>query len=233
MKKFVVIVSILALGLLIAGCNTGENDNVSNGTAAAESSTAITQMPAVPAPHPAMQAPQQVEPTPITEPPDEPIPDLFPASGYYFTLTSEERAIYEQFLAELDPALLYGLSPISVTKLYIQAGIDGEWEAEFYMHNLASMEVTKEQFHENHLIDMQWSVLESRQSLANWVFPHIDDAEIGFVEDDWAVVVFESVPEPDVPLEFQDLLHIMNLYRNEDGIWQMRFRPHAFLTDEE
>jgi len=233
MKKFIVIVSILVLGLLIAGCNTGENDNGSNGTTAADSSTAISQMPAVPSPHPAMQAPQQVEPTRVTEPPAEPIADLFPVSDYYFTLTAEERAIYEQFLVALDPALLYGLSPISVTKLYVQAGIDGEWEAEFYMHNLASMEVTKEQFYENHLIDMQWSVLESRQSLANWVFPHIDDATIVEVEDDWVVVVFDSVPEPDVPLEHQDTLHIMNLYRNEDGIWQMRFRPHAFLVDED
>jgi len=226
MKKFIVIASILAMSLFFTACNT-EPEDYENGTEPAQNITA--QVP--PQPHPGMTAPANVDPVQQMEPPDEPIADLFPVSDYVFALNAEERYIYERFLAELDTSLFYGLSPISVAKIYIQAGIDGEWEAEFYAHNQASMEVTKQEFYENHVIDMQWSVLESRQSLANWVFPFLDDAEI-HVDGNRALLIFYSVPEPDFPIEYQYLLHVMNLLMNEDGVWEMRFRPHALLLDE-
>jgi len=224
MKKFIKITSILAISFLIAACNTTSDNDYPN-------ETNVVETPNVtPAPHPGLTP--QPDPTPIqqTEPPDEPIPDMFPYSGYHFTLTAEEREIYERFIVELNTDLFYGLSPISVTKIYIQAGIEGEWEAEFYAHNQESMETTKEEFYEQHRIDMQWSVLESRQSAANWFFPFIDDGEV-IIEEDRAVVVFHSVPEPDVPLEHQDTLHVMNLIRNDAGIWEMRFRPHVFTLE--
>jgi len=228
MKKFIIIASILAISLFIVACNTGSDNDIG---AQDLTPNVTTQAPTpTPQPHPGMTAPTEVEPVQQTEPPDEPIADLFPASGYYFTLSAEERYIYERFLVELDTSLFYGLSPISVAKIYIQAGIDGEWEAEFYAHNQASMEVTKQEFYENHVADMQWSVLESRQSLANWVFPFIEEAEI-IVDGERALLVFYSVPEPDFPEEYQDLLHVLNLLMNDDGVWEMRFRPHALLLD--
>jgi len=230
MKKFIVIVLLLSLGLLVTACNRGsDNDNADE---VFSPNVAATPQPPAPQPHPGMTAPANIDPIQQTTPPDEPIPDLFPASGYYFTLSAEERYIYERFLVELDTSLFYGLSPISVAKIYVQAGIDGEWEAEFYAHNQASMEVTKQQFFENHIIDTEWSVLESRQSLANWVFPFLEDAEV-LIDGDRALLVFYSVPEPDFPVEYQDLLHVLNLIMNDDGVWEMRFRPHLLLLDDE
>jgi len=229
MKKFITIASILAISFLVVACGNGTNNEPPVVT---NDPTVHTQAP-VAQPHPGLLPPQNLDPVQVTEPPAEPIPDMIPPSGYYFVLTPEERAIYERFLVELDTSLFYGLSPISVARLYIQAGVDGEWEAEFYMHNQASMEITKEQFHENHLIDMQWSVLESRQSLANWVFPFLDDAYLHYFNDDWVLLVFDSVPDPEIPLDEQDTLHVMNLYRNTAGIWEMRFRPHVLELPEE
>jgi len=229
MKKFIIIASILAISLFVTACNR-EPDYYENGTEPEQNVTA--QAPPIQLqPHPAMTAPANIEPVQQTEPPDEPFDDFVPPSGYHFTLSAEERDIYERFLVELDTTIFYGLSPISVAKIYIQAGIDGEWEAEFYAHNQDSMEVTKQEFYEHHLVDLEWFVIESRRSLADWAFPFIDDAEI-FIDDDRALLVFYSVPDPDFPAEEQDLLHFMNLLMNEDGIWEMRFRPHTLLLED-
>ena len=224
MKKIIKVSLVIATAFLIAACNTAGN----NSEGGEISVPPVSNTPAQP-PHQAMVP--TLEPVQQMTPPDEPIPDLFPPSGFYFTLTEEERAAYERLKAELTTDAFYGLSPISVAKIYVQAGIDGEWEAEWTAHNYESMEVTKEEFYDQHLIDMMWSEIASRQSLANWVFPFIDDAEV-FIEGNRAMIVFDSVPEPDVPEEHQDTLHVFNLIKNDAGIWEMRFRPHAIIEGD-
>jgi len=226
-KKIIKIALVLAIASMVAACGTAPENG--NGETAAPPEPAVTTPPP---PHQGMIPPavDPLQPIQQTTPPDEPIPDLFPPSGYYFTLTAEERAAYERLVAELSTDAFYGLSPISVAKIYIQAGIDGEWEAEFIAHNQESMRMTREDWQELHEVDQEWSVIESRQSLANWVFPFLDDAEV-IIDGDRATLHFYSVPDPE-ELEFDPDFpgepHVFNLIRNDRGIWEARFRPHAF-----
>jgi len=222
--SFIKIPLIIAGCFLLVACGTTPDTDPDNDTNATESIATIPTP--TPAPHQGMMpAPQ--EPIQQMEPPDEPIPDLFPPSGYYFTLTAEEQAAYERLKAELTTDVFYGLSPISVAKITIQAGIDGEWEAEFVAHNAESMERTREEWYEQHRVDMLWSDIASRRSLANWVFPFIDDAEVLIDEEGGrALLLFDSVPDPDDG-PYAETLHFFHLVRSDTGIWEARFRWHS------
>ena len=222
MKKFIKIIFIITVCFLLAACNR-ENNNNGNG---AEGSAD---------PHPSMidpGAPLQLVEDPRDQPPDEPIPIEWPPSGFYFTLTDEERMVYERLITELSTDVYEGLSPISVAKVFIQAGIDGEWEAEFYSFSTEGLERTKEEWQMQHELDIQWFTIDSRRGLANWAFPFIDYAVV-IDRGNMATLVFHSVPEPEGTPEFHfvDTLHVFTLVRNDRGIWEMRFQPHV-LDDE-
>lgn len=223
MKKIIIIALTLTICLIITACGR-TSDNDYDDTNAAEPVAAIPATPPPP-PHQGM-LPAPPAPVPQDAIPDEPLPDLFPPSGYYFTLTAEEQAAYERLKAELSTDVFYGLSPISVAKIYIQAGIDGEWEAEFAAYNPDSLERTREEFYESHRIDIERFDIASRRSLANWAFPFIDDAEV-IIDGDRALLIFLSVPDPELGPDAEGDIQFLNLIRNDAGIWEMRFRPHA------
>jgi len=220
MKKIIKLILTVSIITLLAACGAEEP--------AAAADPGPEQLP-VPNPIMITQPTDPNEPVRLTEPPDEPIEDLFPPSGYTFTLTEKEEAVLGQLITELNTDVFERLSPISVMKIFVEAGIRGEWEAEFSAFSQEDLETTKAEWEELNGVDLEWFVIESRRSLANWVFPRIDDALV-LERGNRAVVVFFSIPNPEDLEEDPDFpgeLHVMSLLQNNRGIWEVRFRPHA------
>lgn len=222
MRKFMKLTLFLFTLFMLAACRPGADE------------ITIDPGPVRPVqPHDAMIVPpaDPTVPQQVTEPPAEPLGDYFPPSGYYFTLTPEEEAVFERLKTELSTDVFEGLSPISVMKIAVMAGITGEWRAEFAAFNYASVQEagsSLEAWESLHGIDLQWADIASRRSMANWVFPRIDE---GFVLErgNRAVVVFYTVPDPEeleIDPDFPGVLTTMNLIRNDRGIWEVMFRPH-------
>jgi len=236
MNKFRKTLAAFALCVMLAGCN-------SSGEKVLESASPSPSPSSLPSAstNPNMMAPEVQQ---QTTPPDEPIIDLYPPAWHKFELTAEENAAYERLKAELNTDVFEGLSPISVAKIYVKAGIDGEWEAEYVCHSPIGFPLSAEDWHQQHIEDLAWSVLESRKSLADWQFALIDDGEVEITGDE-AVIIYHSTPyfEEEVPSEVEgeapdiiviepaeeDILETYNefhMIKNEKGIWEVRFRPH-------
>ena len=230
MNKFSKTIAAFALCIMLAGCS-------SSGEKVLE-----TPDPS-PTPFPGMVV--DTTPTMSTTPPDEPIDDLYPPAWYSFELNAEENTAYERLKAELTTDVFEGLSPISVAKIYVKAGIDGEWEAEYTCHSQIGMPISKEEWHQQHIEDLAWSVLSSRKSLADWQFALIDDGEI-VIKGDEATIIYHSTPfvEEEIPPADQgdipdyimlepteeEILETYNefhMIKNEKGIWEVRYRPHV------
>ena len=208
MKKFIKIIFIITVCFLLAACNRVNDNNES----------ALTIDPGAPG-------------VPVERPPEFGGIE-WPESGFYFTLTDEEQAVYERFLVELSTDVFAGLSPISVAKISIQAGIDGEWEAEWYSHSPTGMGRTKEDAYAMHREDIELFSIDTRRSQANWAFPFIDYATV-LERGNEVTLIFHAVPNPDGDPEFYfvDTITPFTLIRNDRGIWEVRFRPHAMDDD--
>jgi len=218
MKKLIKIILMVAVLFALAACGTA-NDNA-NGE-----DTTVLETPA-PAPHPSL-IPAPVDPN--APPQIEQRPDLFPDLGYRFTLTAEEDAVYQRLLTELSTDVFEGLSPTSVIKVYINAGINGEAEAEWNTFSPVGRTASLGEWVEMSRIDELEEDIASRRSMANIVFGRIDEG-IELERDGRAIVVFYSVPDPDEledDPDFPGVLHTFSTLRNDRGIWEVMFIPHA------
>ncbi|MCL2564852.1 MAG: phage portal protein [Defluviitaleaceae bacterium] len=219
MKKFIKIIFVTTICLLLvtlAACGRNEE------TAENAPHQGMVIDPGAPG--------QPVELIPV--PPEEYRDIEWPISGFYFTLTDEEQAVYERFLAELSTDVFEGLSPISVAKISIEAGINGEWEAEFYSFSQDGLERTKDEWRQMHERDIVMFDIYTRRIQANWMFPFIDYAVV-LERGNMATLVFHAAPDPEVEPEFHfvDTITAFSLIRNDRGIWEVLFRPTS-ISDE-
>ena len=231
MNKFYKTVAAFALCVMLAACSS------SDGKVIEEPSPSPS-----PVPNDVMVVPPSIAPS--NERPSEPIEDLYPPAWFKFELSADEQTAYDRLKAELTTDVFEGMSPISVAKVYIQAGVDGEWEAEYTCHSQVGMPMSKEDWHQQHIEDLAWSVLESRKSLADWQFALIDDGEI-VIEGDEATIIYFSTPyiesevpstvageDPDIIIvepiqeEIEATYNEFHMIKNEKDIWEVRYRPH-------
>ena len=229
MNKFLKTLAALAFCVMLAACNS-------------EGEKVIEEPNPSPAPIDVMVVQPSIGPD--TTPPQEPNPNNYPPAWYEFSLTDEENAVYEKLKTELTTDVFEGLSPISVAKIYVQCGVDAEWEAEYTCHSKIGLPVSKEDWHQQHIEDLAWSVVESRKDLAHWQFALIDDGEIKITGDE-ATIIYHSTPfmdmevpskepggEPEYVMvepteeEIEATYNEFHLIKNEKGIWEVRYRPH-------
>ena len=230
MNKFLKTMVALTFCIMLAACSSKDGKVIEEPGASPLPSTNPVMVPT-----PTM--------TPDTTPPDEPNPNNYPPAWHLFTLTDEENAVYERLKAELTTDVFEGLSPISVAKIYVQCGIDAEWEAEYICHSKIGLPVSLEDWHQQHIEDLAWSVIESRKDLADWQFALIDDSEVK-INGDEAVIIYHSTPfmdmevpstepggEPEYVMveptqeDIEETYNEFHLIKNEKGIWEVRYRP--------
>ena len=102
--------------------------------------------------------------------------EMLPEASGVFELTEYERAHYEGFIRAGDVSVLYGLEPVSVIRLSIQAAIDGNFEHEFLLFHPDTLgQITLE----DHLPPPDAppefaGTPEFRQHMANLFFSQID-----------------------------------------------------------
>jgi len=142
----------------------------------------------------------------------------FDPEGREFKLTDAERAVYEEYVRTLDINLFKDLPPVSIVKIHIQCGIDGEWEAEYTMFSEKGLFLTKEEYHGEHIKDLSSADFSSRKTLADMIFSTIENGV--FVDSDDGLGHYDFVTDVNEPVEFY-------LVKNSDGIWLPKIEPFS------
>lgn len=132
-----------------------------------------------------------------------------------FNLTPEQRTEYDEYIKNADIGTLKGSSPLDVAKIYIQCGIDGNWEAEYNLYAQQGITMTKDEWRELNDVDVGTLDLSTRQSQANYIFPFLQDGQVE-EEADTCIITFHDAQEREITFK---------LLKNEDGIWLVKFNP--------
>jgi hypothetical protein len=128
-----------------------------------------------------------------------------------FKLSEKESAAYNWFKLDHDRVNLRGLTPLSIAKLYVQAGIDGDAETEYALYTSRPDYVrwTKEE----HLMYAANSKVSKEEILA--AFQGLQHGEFIETSD------FEGYIKYENPNGMQGF----HLIKDEDGIWKVGFMP--------
>lgn len=129
----------------------------------------------------------------------------------FFELTEQEEEAYLLFQQQLDTNHLLGLDPISIAKLYVQAGFEKKYDIQYalYTDREEFIQWTKEE-HEN-IPERDRGTTEQHIKK----FSNMDKGQFIKTHDYGGVIEYDSV---DGPMSFQ-------MIQNEDGVWQVAFMP--------
>ncbi|MCL2853260.1 MAG: hypothetical protein FWE20_09555 [Defluviitaleaceae bacterium] len=144
--------------------------------------------------------------------PDHPeFPFYIPETVGVFELSEAERAYYDEYILTGDLSALEGIEPVSVLRVWIQAGIDGNLEHEFNLFHPDTLDgETLEAYLESNSPEFAGSPA-IRQRWANVFFSHLEDGE--FVVDadgSRGTLIFYTETEERISLSVR---------QNEAGIW--------------
>ena len=94
-----------------------------------------------------------------------------------FELTNEQQALFEEYSRDFnfDISIFQGVDPIDVAQVFIECGINGLWEGEYYLSYFEFGTVSKEAFHREFLHDVATQDIRMRRSVANISFPNLND----------------------------------------------------------
>ncbi|MCL2618461.1 MAG: hypothetical protein FWD98_05335 [Defluviitaleaceae bacterium] len=164
---------------------------------------------------PDLNEPRSEYPPAYFDPADPDFPFEIPPTTGLFGLTDDERALYEAYIATSDLSVLYDAPAVSVMKIWIQAGIDGNNVHEFNLYHPDTLDgLTLEQFLPPP--EAPWEFIGTpaiRQLWANVFFSQIDDGELIEYPGNGAnraVWVFYAEHEERISLSVR---------RNNDGVW--------------
>ncbi|MET3698452.1 hypothetical protein SAMN05877753_10992 [Bacillus oleivorans] len=130
-----------------------------------------------------------------------------------FTLTEEERNAYEWFRLEQNIENLKGLSPISIAKLYIQAGLDEDYVTEYALYTTRLDRVQWSL--EEHLEYSREPLTEAQKTEIISQYNNIEDGEfIQTGENEGYISFMGSHGE----MGFQ-------MVKDESGVWKVSFMP--------
>lgn len=129
-----------------------------------------------------------------------------------FTLTEEEKVIYEKFTADHNEEHLRGLSPVSVAKLYVFAEMENNQEVLYalYTDKEGYVQWTKEEHME--MIKSQFHDPDSTLR----VYTGIQDGEFIESGENEGWIKFYNV---------NDSMMGFQMRKDEDGIWNVGFMP--------
>lgn len=128
-----------------------------------------------------------------------------------FELTTEEREIYTKFQKDLNIEHISGLDPVSVAKLYVQAGVDKNYDVEYALYT------DREEY-------VQWSKEEDQ---------NIPESDRGskelhikqFRNIDKGTFIQTSDYEGYIEYDTGEGKKGFNMIKNADGTWQVSFLP--------
>ena len=205
--KIVFIAALCTVLVSFAGCN-------SNDPPAAQQPTA--PQAEAPSEHPLLEDEFELVPD-VVAPADDWDYDIDnPESPFYlpaigrFELTESELAYYAEYIRTGDLAALYGVEPLSVLKVWIQAGIEGQVYEEFQLfHPDTLYGETFEEYYMMNMSDGMEGTQRVRQRFADIFFAQLEDGDI-VEQGDRVLISFDT--------EVGERL-TLSLRLNDDGIW--------------
>ncbi|MCL2351288.1 MAG: hypothetical protein FWC55_02020 [Firmicutes bacterium] len=178
-------------------------------------------------------APTAAPPSPTAELTDPPWPtgevqnDVWKklnAGGTAFKLTDAQQALFDEYTKNLDIGIFKDANPVDVAQVYIECGIEGKWEAEYNLYDPNGVFQTKDEYHRAFVADMNNADIRTRRSLADLMFPYLNDGR--FIDDgnNLGHILFDSPAETDASQGESATLgplikKIFRFSKNGDGIW--------------
>ena len=138
-----------------------------------------------------------------------------------FTLTTEEQVIYEAFKENYDLALLQGVAPLTIAKMYVIAEMEQDYKTfrAFFTTSQGQEELEVKQYIEDtqKVREYYFTVAIERQ-LSAYVFNGIEEGEFEQLSENEGMIHFYS-GDSTMPTSAK-------MIKNEQGIWQPAFtRP--------
>lgn len=149
-----------------------------------------------------------------------------PIEKYTFKLSEEEIQIYSNLKDTLSTSVLKNVSPFSIAKIHIQAGIDGEWEVEHAMFSQLGLERTLEEWIEYieneraQIEDISGNFEEHIRVIANETFALLEKGDFIEYSETEAHIIFKNIFGD--PMSFRFI-------KNQYGIWEVSYSPLQFV----
>jgi hypothetical protein len=131
-----------------------------------------------------------------------------------FSLTAEEKVIYERFQQDLDEKHLKGVDPISIAKLYIQSQLDKKYDVTYalYTDREGYVQWTRED---------DENIPESDRGTISQILSTYNNIDAGtFIQDEDHEGHIEYMASKDA-----DVKSGFRMVNDEDGIWNVAFMP--------
>jgi hypothetical protein len=131
-----------------------------------------------------------------------------------FELTESEQLIYSEIKKDLNENHIINLTPISIAKIYVQAGIDKNYDVQYalYTDRKEYIQWTKEEDKKIPNSD------RTTRDQAIKSFTNLDKGEFIQTSDFEGYIEYQSKDEPNNKLGFR-------MIKDEDGIWNVGFMP--------
>ena len=133
-------------------------------------------------------------------------------------LTESEQQIYNDLLQKLDKQKLNGLEPMSVAKLYVQAGYDQQDDLQYFLYTTREEHVqwTKEEHDQFSKKDEKLYDAKTQLENAKRVFQNIEQGIFIETSDYEGYIKYEKDGDKDAGFQ---------MVQDEDGIWKVAFMP--------
>ena len=210
MKRIKYPFMLFPLIILMAACGGGSSDE-----------SVVTPMPAV------TEGPIEDLPYPTGD-----FDDPYIMVTTEFTLSEKQIELYEKYTENLDISIFENVDPVDTAHVWIECGIMGKWECEYNLYSQAGLYVTKEEWQKMNYEDMEKLDIRSRRSMANIMFPFLQEGS--FVETGPGIgrLEFES---PMMGMEGQYASGAVQdnemWFVKENGIWMVKFHPFDPFED--
>ncbi len=231
-RNLIAFACVMMLAFPLAGC--GSSNNNADSSSAAPSMEITLNNGTTEAPDTEITASQVIDDIEDIEKVEESLGQLnikkdLDKTVAVFEFTEAEEKAYGEFAKAHDKSVFKDMEPMSIAKIWIQYGIQFDWESDFEMlckdENLT---VTKDDFRKLHSIDrLQSKSLEeqgmeslSRQEFAKTVFSDLEKGEFVKTSDTEGHILFKESGKTDVWLNFKQVT---------PGIWEVVYLP--VITD--
>ena len=149
-------------------------------------------------------------------------PDPFPDIGLAFSLTDTQQALYDKYTKDFnfDISVFAGAHPINAAQVFIECGINGLWEGEYYLLYFDAKHISKAEYKKINDDDLATRDIRTRRGFANYMFSSLKDGTFIEKGDGSGYIEFNSVESDHI--DVYEVTLRMNL-NQVDGIWKINY----------
>ena len=140
-----------------------------------------------------------------------------------FELTNEQKVLFDEYSRDFnfDISIFQGVDPIDVAHVFIECGINGLWEGEYYLFYFEFDSITKENFHNAFEHDLATQDIRTRRSVANISFPNLNDGTFVDLGNGSGYIEFLSVDAEFGSAHYEAMLRLF--MRHVDDVWMINY----------